>query len=41
LSDNYVRVDLAPDRPPNQIIDVHIGSLTPTGVSEHSPFHLL
>jgi threonylcarbamoyladenosine tRNA methylthiotransferase MtaB len=34
LSDNYVKVELASRRPPNQLIDVEIGAATPAGLRE-------
>jgi threonylcarbamoyladenosine tRNA methylthiotransferase MtaB len=36
LSDNFLKVELATPRPANQLIDVRIGSLTSTGLGEHS-----
>ena len=37
LSDNYLKVELATRREPNQIIDVKIGGLTPAGLAEGTP----
>ncbi len=34
LSDNYIAVELAAPRPPNQIIEVPVGGLTATGLRE-------
>jgi threonylcarbamoyladenosine tRNA methylthiotransferase MtaB len=34
LSGNYLKVELAAPRPPNQLIDVEIGALTETGLRE-------
>jgi threonylcarbamoyladenosine tRNA methylthiotransferase MtaB len=34
LSDNYIKVELASRRPPNQLIDVEIGAATPAGLRE-------
>jgi threonylcarbamoyladenosine tRNA methylthiotransferase MtaB len=36
LSDNFLKVELAMPRPANALIDVHIGSVTSTGLGEHS-----
>jgi threonylcarbamoyladenosine tRNA methylthiotransferase MtaB len=36
LSDNFLKVELAMLRPANALIDVHIGSVTSTGLGEHS-----
>jgi threonylcarbamoyladenosine tRNA methylthiotransferase MtaB len=41
LSDNFLKVELATPRPANQLVDVTIGSLSPTGVREHSPLTIL
>jgi len=41
LSDNFVKVELATPRPANQLVDVTIGSLSPTGVREHSALRVL
>ena len=37
LSDNFLRIELAYQRPPNQIIDVHISAVSPAGVRELNP----
>lgn len=37
LSDNFLKVELAPARAANQLIDVTIGSLSGTGLREHDP----
>jgi hypothetical protein len=34
LSDNFIKVALASPRPPNQLIDVAVDGVTPTGVRE-------
>ncbi len=34
LSDNYIKVELASPRPPNQLIDVEIDAATPAGLRE-------
>jgi threonylcarbamoyladenosine tRNA methylthiotransferase MtaB len=36
LSDNFLKVELATPRPANQLINVPIGSVTSTGLGEHS-----
>jgi threonylcarbamoyladenosine tRNA methylthiotransferase MtaB len=36
LSDNFLKVELAKPRPANQLVDVQIGSVTSTGLGEHS-----
>ncbi len=41
LSDNFLRIDLASERPPNQLIDVRIGGLTSTGLREFNPFEVV
>ena len=40
LSDNYLQVELAVRRAPNQIAGVEIARISPAGVSEKSPFQL-
>jgi len=40
LSDNYLKVELAVRRAPNQIAGVEIARISPAGVSEKSPFQL-
>ena len=41
LSDNYLKVELASDRPANQILDVEIAEVTGDGLREAGPFRLL
>jgi threonylcarbamoyladenosine tRNA methylthiotransferase MtaB len=41
LSDNFIKVELATPRAPNQMVDVEIGSVTAAGVSERSTFTIL
>ena len=41
LSDNFIKVELATPREPNQMVDVDIGSVTAAGVSERSTFTIL
>jgi threonylcarbamoyladenosine tRNA methylthiotransferase MtaB len=41
LSDNFLKVELAMPRPANRLIDVRIGSVTGTGLCEHSPLACL
>ncbi len=41
LSDNFLKVELAAPRPANQLIDVKIGSVTPTGLREHAALTVL
>ena len=41
LSDNFIKVELATPREPNQMVDVEIGSVTAAGVSERSTFTIL
>ncbi len=41
LSGNYIQVELATPRTPNELIDVEIGGLTATGVRESSPLRVL
>lgn len=41
LSGNFLKVELATPRPSNQLIDVKIGSISATGLREHSPLHVL
>jgi threonylcarbamoyladenosine tRNA methylthiotransferase MtaB len=38
LSDNFIKVELATDRPANHLVDVEIGALTQQGLRERSPF---
>lgn len=41
LSSNYLKVELASPREPNQLIDVTIGGVTRTGLKEFSPLAVL
>ena len=41
LSDNYLKVELATPRRPNQLIEVEIGDLTANGLREKSPLSVL
>ena len=41
LSDNFLKVELAAPHPANQLIDVKIGSVSATGLREHSPLTVL
>jgi threonylcarbamoyladenosine tRNA methylthiotransferase MtaB len=41
LSDNFLKVELAAPRPPNQLVNVKISSVTTTGLREHSPLAVL
>ena len=41
LSDNFLRVELCPARPANQLIDVEIGAVTPGGLREASALTVL
>jgi threonylcarbamoyladenosine tRNA methylthiotransferase MtaB len=41
LSDNFLKVELNPQRPPNQLIDVRIGGVTSNGLRELNPFNVL
>jgi threonylcarbamoyladenosine tRNA methylthiotransferase MtaB len=41
LSYNFLRVELATGRVPNQLLDVKIGSLTPAGLREHNVLAVL
>jgi len=41
LSDNYLRVELATPRPPNLLVDIEIGAVTPSGLREQNPFAVL
>jgi threonylcarbamoyladenosine tRNA methylthiotransferase MtaB len=41
LSDNFIKVELIPQRPPNELIDVRIGAVSSTGVREFSPLQLI
>jgi len=41
LSDNFLKVELATPRAANQLLDVKIGAVTPTGLGEHSALAVL
>jgi len=41
LSDNFLKVELATRRAANQLIDVKIGSVTPSGLGEHNALAVL
>lgn len=41
LSDNFLKIELCPQRPANQLIDVHIGEVTATGLREFNPLRVL
>ena len=41
LSENYLKIALASQREPNQIVDVRIGGLTADGLSEADLFQVL
>jgi threonylcarbamoyladenosine tRNA methylthiotransferase MtaB len=41
LSDNYLKIELSRVRPPNQLIDVEIGSVSEANLREAAPFHVL
>ncbi|HWY46601.1 MAG TPA: tRNA (N(6)-L-threonylcarbamoyladenosine(37)-C(2))-methylthiotransferase MtaB [Bryobacteraceae bacterium] len=41
LSDNFLKVELASPSPANQLIDVRIGSISATGLREHSALTVL
>jgi threonylcarbamoyladenosine tRNA methylthiotransferase MtaB len=41
LSDNFLKVELATRRAANQLMDVRIGSVSPTGLREHSALAIL
>ncbi|MGH9672437.1 MAG: tRNA (N(6)-L-threonylcarbamoyladenosine(37)-C(2))-methylthiotransferase MtaB [Bryobacteraceae bacterium] len=41
LSHNYLRVELATPRPPNLLVNVEIGAVTPNGLREQNPFTVL
>jgi threonylcarbamoyladenosine tRNA methylthiotransferase MtaB len=41
LSDNFLKVELVPQRPPNQLIDVRIGAVTATGLREFNPLQVI
>jgi threonylcarbamoyladenosine tRNA methylthiotransferase MtaB len=41
LSDNFLKVDVIPPRPPNRLIDVKIGAITAAGLREFSPLQVI
>jgi threonylcarbamoyladenosine tRNA methylthiotransferase MtaB len=41
LSDNFLKIELNPRRPPNQIVAVLIGGVTENGLREHNPLAVL
>ena len=41
LSDNFIKVDLAANRPANSLLNVEIGAITQQGLRERSPFLVL
>jgi hypothetical protein len=41
LSDNYLKVEVAVPREPNRLIELAIGEVTPGGLREKVPFHIL
>jgi threonylcarbamoyladenosine tRNA methylthiotransferase MtaB len=41
LSDNFLKVDVSPQRPPNRLIDVKIGAVSATGLKEFSPLQVI
>jgi threonylcarbamoyladenosine tRNA methylthiotransferase MtaB len=41
LTSNFLKVEMAAVREPNQIVDLRIAALTPVGLREHSSFPLL
>jgi len=41
LTSNFLKVEMAEAREPNQIIDLSIGSLAPAGLRESSPFPII
>ena len=41
LTDNFLRVELNPQRPPNRLIDVRIGAASATGLREFTAFPVL
>jgi threonylcarbamoyladenosine tRNA methylthiotransferase MtaB len=41
LSDNFIKVELNPQRPPNQRVEVRIGGVTANGVYEYNPLHVI
>jgi threonylcarbamoyladenosine tRNA methylthiotransferase MtaB len=41
LTSNFLKVEMATQREPNQMVDLSIATLTPTALREHIPFPLL
>ena len=41
LSDNFLKIELDPQRLPNRLVDLRIGSVSATGLREHNPFHVI
>ena len=41
LSDNYLKVELARPREPNQLADIEIGGVTEDGVRERDPLRVV
>jgi threonylcarbamoyladenosine tRNA methylthiotransferase MtaB len=41
LTSNFLKVEMATVRPPNQIVDLEIGSVSGTGLRERSAFHVI
>jgi threonylcarbamoyladenosine tRNA methylthiotransferase MtaB len=41
LTSNFLKVELAAPRKPNQLVDLPIAALTPGALREYSPFPLL
>jgi threonylcarbamoyladenosine tRNA methylthiotransferase MtaB len=41
LTSNFLKVEMATQREPNQMVDLSIATLTPTALREHTPFPLL
>jgi len=41
LSDNFLKVELSAQRPPNQLLDVRIGGVTSNGLREYNPLRVI
>lgn len=41
LSDNFLKIELNPQRPANQLIDVRIGGVSPNGLLEFNPLRVI
>ncbi len=41
LTSNFLKVEMAEAREPNQVVDLAIGSLSPAGLREYSPFPII